>query len=174
MSADPGRHEGDRLQQIATMYAEHHATLHGIVRRRGSKSPDVVDDACQHAWAQLVAAHHIDLRPPGSRAVAWLTTTAVRHAWLLNRTAGRAVATDTFTIDATYECPGPGTDELSAQHLRLDLVYQLPERPRRFLLRLAVGYSYDEIAAVERVSYTTTNKQITRAKRLLRELDHAR
>jgi DNA-directed RNA polymerase specialized sigma24 family protein len=32
------------------------------------------------------------------------------------------------------------------------------------LLRLAVGYSYDEIAAVERVSYTTTNKQITRAK----------
>jgi DNA-directed RNA polymerase specialized sigma24 family protein len=42
------------------------------------------------------------------------------------------------------------------------------------LLRLAVGYSYDEIAAVERVSYTTTNKQITRAKRLLRELDHAR
>jgi hypothetical protein len=39
MSADPGRHEGDRLQQIATMYAEYHATLHGIVRRRGSKSP---------------------------------------------------------------------------------------------------------------------------------------
>jgi DNA-directed RNA polymerase specialized sigma24 family protein len=174
MSANPGRHDGDRLQQIATMYAQHHATLHGIVRRRGSQNPDVVDDACQHAWAQLVAAQHIDLRPPRSRALAWLTTTAVRHAWLLNRTARRAVATDTFTIDATHELAGAGADELAVQHLRLELVYQLPERPRRFLLRLAVGYTYDEIAAVERVSYTTTNKQITRAKRLLRELDHAR
>jgi DNA-directed RNA polymerase specialized sigma24 family protein len=101
MSADPGRQERDRLQQIATMYAEHHSTLHAIVRRRGSQNPDVVDDACQHAWAQLVAAQHIDLRPPGSRALAWLTTTAVRHAWLLNGTTRRAVATGTFTIDAT-------------------------------------------------------------------------
>ena len=39
MSADPGRHEGDRLQQIATMYAQDHATFHGIVRPRDSQSP---------------------------------------------------------------------------------------------------------------------------------------
>lgn len=102
------------------------------------------------------------------------STTAVRHAWLLNRTTRRAVPTNTFTSDATHQWPGAGADELAAQHLRLELVYQLPERPRRFLLRLALGYSYDEIATVECVSYTTTNKQITRAKRLLRELDHAR
>jgi len=40
----------------------------------------------------------------------------------------------------------PGADVIAAQHLRLDLVSQIPERPRRFLLRLALGYSYDEIA----------------------------
>lgn len=62
---------------------------------------------------------------------------------------------------------GPAADELADQHARIDLVAQLPRRPRRFLLRLAVGYSYREIAAQERVSLTTTNKQIARAKRLL-------
>jgi DNA-directed RNA polymerase specialized sigma24 family protein len=51
-------------------------------------------------------------------------------------------------------------------YARLQLVAQIPERPRRFLLRLALGYSYDEIAAVEGVSRTTTNKQIARAKRI--------
>ncbi len=57
------------------------------------------------------------------------------------------------------------------RRLRLDLVTQLPERPRRFLLRLALGYSYREIAIAEHASYSTTNKQIARAKRLLRALD---
>jgi hypothetical protein len=65
----------------------------------------------------------------------------------------------------------PGAHEVAAQHLRLDLVAQIPERPRRFLLRLALGYSYDEISAAEGVSHTTTNRQIARAKRILRDLD---
>jgi DNA-directed RNA polymerase specialized sigma24 family protein len=39
------------------------------------------------------------------------------------------------------------------------------------LLRRALGYSYREIAAAENASYTTTNKQIARAKRLLRKLE---
>ena len=54
---------------------------------------------------------------------------------------------------------------------RPDLAAQIPQRPRRFLLRLALGYSYREIASDEGVSLTTTNKQIARAKRLLRALD---
>jgi DNA-directed RNA polymerase specialized sigma24 family protein len=63
--------------------------------------------------------------------------------------------------------------DVVSQHLRLQLVGQLPERPRRFLLRLALGYSYSEIAEAEGASYTTTNKQIAKAKRLLRALDSA-
>jgi DNA-directed RNA polymerase specialized sigma24 family protein len=39
------------------------------------------------------------------------------------------------------------------------------------LLRLSLGYSYTEIAITERVTATTTNKQIARAKRLLRALE---
>jgi DNA-directed RNA polymerase specialized sigma24 family protein len=161
----------DRLAQITAMYAQHDAQLHRIVHRRGSQNPDVVDDACQHAWTQLVAAEHIDVRVPRWPALAWLTTTAVRRAWQLNRAAQRAIATDTEAIEALHDHSGADAGELAAQHLRLELVEQLPERPRRFLLRLALGYSYDEIAAAEGASHTTTNKQIARAKRLLRDLE---
>ena len=65
----------------------------------------------------------------------------------------------------------PGADELAAPRARVGLVEQLPERPRRFLLRLVLGHSYREIAADERVSLTTTSHQIARAKRLLRAAD---
>jgi len=57
--------------------------------------------------------------------------------------------------------------------MRMDLVKQIPERPRRFLLRLVLGYTYDEIGAAEGASYSTVNKQIARAKQLLRDLDQA-
>jgi DNA-directed RNA polymerase specialized sigma24 family protein len=50
-------------------------------------------------------------------------------------------------------------------------VRQLPERPRRFLLRLMLGYSYHEIAAAENVTYRIVNRQVARGKRLLRQLD---
>jgi len=51
------------------------------------------------------------------------------------------------------------------------LVAELPERPRRFLLRLAEGHSYREIAAVEAVSVRAAARQIARARRLVRALD---
>jgi hypothetical protein len=41
----------------------------------------------------------------------------------------------------------PGADELAELHSRQELVDELPERPCRFLVRLALGYSYEEIAA---------------------------
>jgi DNA-directed RNA polymerase specialized sigma24 family protein len=86
----------------------------------------------------------------------------------------RATATALPEIDRCITERGstaPASDELVAQRLRLDLITQIPERPRRFLLRLALGYSYAEIAAAEHASPTTTNKQIARAKRILRELE---
>ena len=65
----------------------------------------------------------------------------------------------------------PSSEQLALLRERLDLVRQLPERPRRFLLRLMVGYSYNDIAAAEDVSYRIVNRQVARAKRLLRQLD---
>jgi DNA-directed RNA polymerase specialized sigma24 family protein len=163
-----------RLQQITAMYAKHDGQLHHVVALRGSAQHATVDDACAFAWAQLLSADHVDLRPPRWGALAWLTTVAVHEAWRLDRLDARAGAFDPDTVDeisiGRSRAVAPAAT-VAAQHMRLQLVAQIPERPRRFLLRLALGYSYDEIAAAEGVSYTTTNKQIARAKRLLRELD---
>jgi hypothetical protein len=74
----------ERLEQIMTMRAQHDHQLRHVVRIRGSHDPEVVDDACGHAWSRLLAAEHVDLRPPRWGALAWLTTCAVHHARLLH------------------------------------------------------------------------------------------
>jgi DNA-directed RNA polymerase specialized sigma24 family protein len=158
------------------MFADHDAQLHRVVERRGSPEHATVEDACAYAWAQLLTADHIDLGPTRWRALAWLTTVAIHEAWRLNRIDRRAGTFDPAMLDAISigrERAVAAAHDVAEQHMRLELVAQIPERPRRFLLRLALGYSYDEISAAEGVSHTTTNKQIARAKRILRELDCA-
>lgn len=127
-----------RRQQIAVIYAEHERELRRVVQRRGSQNPVIVQDACAHAWTQLLANEHVDLRPPLAPALEWLTTTAIRHAWQLTNSQRRATPhpideIDALTIDRGHTAPA--SDELAVQHLRLDLIAQIPERPRRYLLR---------------------------------------
>jgi hypothetical protein len=80
----------DRLAQITDLYIRHHAQLHAVVRKHGSHNRAVVDDACAHAWLQLLASPQIDLRPPRWRALAWVPTCAIRRpgARALRRTRG--------------------------------------------------------------------------------------
>jgi DNA-directed RNA polymerase specialized sigma24 family protein len=165
----------DRLAQLAALYVKHHAQLLSVVGRRVAAQPATVADACSHAWAQLLAAERIDLSVPWG-PLAWLTTTAVREAWRLNCLEWQTTPRSPNKLDAIiagHDDTAPNTAKLAALHQRLELIDEIPERPRRFLLRLALGHSYDEIAAAEHASYSTTNKQIARAKGLLRELDHA-
>ena len=146
------------------MYAKHDA--HCPARRPQSRSsrpnPETAADACAHAWAQRLAADHVDLTIPWA-PLAWLTTTAVREAKRLNDIERRAAPPrNERQLDApTQARPGaPSPTGTSTPSLleRLDLVKEIPERPRRFLLRLALGYSYDEISAAEGVSHTTTQQ----------------
>jgi len=72
----------ERLQQIASMYARHDDELRDVVRRRaGGTQPATIEDACSFAWAQLISAEHVDVRPPRWSALAYVTTTAVRKVW---------------------------------------------------------------------------------------------
>jgi len=74
----------DRVEETAAMYATHHEQLLRLVRRRGSSDEQNAEDACAYAWMQLVRADHVSLAPPRWPALAWLTTTAIRHAWELH------------------------------------------------------------------------------------------
>jgi DNA-directed RNA polymerase specialized sigma24 family protein len=161
-----------RLALIAELYANHHTQLQRLVARRPGVTSAVVEDACSYAWLQLLAHPDLDLRPPHWGILAWLTQVAVREAWRLTRRGDCTLSPDQleYVADARDQL-APSTDELAELRARLALVQQLPERPRRFLLRQMLGYSYIEIAALEGVTRTCTNKQLARAKRLLRQIE---
>lgn len=172
----PMKSSAVRLERIAVMYGEHARELERRVGRRARAEPQTIEDACSFAWMQLITHASIDLDGPSYGALAWITRTAVHEAWRLEARRARDELLDDVALKRERrlrEHTGPGADELADQHERLDLVAQIPERPRRFLLRLALGHSYREIAADENVSLTTTDKQIARAKRLLRALEEA-
>jgi DNA-directed RNA polymerase specialized sigma24 family protein len=169
-----GASSSARNAQIAAIHGEYARELQRRVARRAHADPQTIEDACSQAWLQLLTHRSVDLGPPDCGVLGWLTQTATREAWRLAARQLRDGLLDPATIDGERRLRGPlgaGADELADQHARLDLVAQIPQRPRRFLLRLALGYSYRDIAAHEDASMTTTNKQIARAKRLLRALD---
>ena len=161
-----------RGEQIAALHRAHARALERRVACRARADPHTIEDACSFAWAQLLAHPAIDIATPWN-ALAWLAQTAVREAWRLEARRARDGLRNGAEIDDDPQlcAVDPGPDELAVLRARRDLVGQIPQRPRRFLLRLALGYSYREIATDEGVSLTTTNKQIARAKRLLRALD---
>ena len=171
---DPSSTATARNEQIAAMHREHARQLELRVERRARASPETIEDACSFAWLQLLKHTCIDLDAPSWRALGWLMQTAAREAWRLEARRRRDGLLDHVALERELrlrERTALGTHEIVAQHERFALVAQLPERPRRFLLRLALGYGYREIAAGESVSLTTTNHQIARAKRLLRAAD---
>jgi len=173
---DPLKSTTTRLARIAAMHRQHARELERRIARRARAEPQTIEDACSFAWMQLITHPSIDLDEPSHGTLAWITRTAVREGWRLEARRARDELLDEAALSRELrqrEQSTPSVDQLADQRARLDLVAQIPPRPRRFLLRQALGHSYRDIAADETVSLTTTNKQIARAKRLLRALDAA-
>ena len=140
-----------RNDQIAALHRVHTGELRQRVARRSRADPSTVEDACSHAWLQLLTHPSVGLASPDWRLLGWLTLTATREARRLQSRRVRDGLLDPITIETERRLRGPigpGADELAAQHARLDLVRQIPQRPRRFLMQLALRYSYREIAAL--------------------------
>src|SRR3954468_23358047 len=70
-----------RDEQIAAFYRDHAERLERAVRRRVDRVGDeVIEDACQIAWAALLRRPDIPLDAHG---LSWLSTVAVHEAWRL-------------------------------------------------------------------------------------------
>lgn len=164
-----------RAEQIAALYAADNDYLANIVARRANVDAQTIEDACSFAWMQMLRYPSVNLdTEPRYRIIGWLSTTAVREAWRLNEHQRKTDGVTEHQLGAAAVDAGtiaPSLETIALLRDRLDLVRQLPERPRRFLLRLMLGYSYEEIAAAEHVNYRIVNRQVARAKRLLRALD---
>ena len=85
----------------------------------------------------------------------WLTLTATREAWRLQAIRARDELLDDDALERVRRLrdrTATPVDDLAERRARLDLVDEIPQRPRRFLMRLALGYSYREIAALSRAA----------------------
>lgn len=153
--------------ELECLYRRLARPLERIVRAAVAAPDDVVEDACQFAWAQL--ADQLEQAPP-SGPLAWLVTTAVREVQWQTRCRQRELSLETeleLRGDSLAD-PRPGALELLACRERVGKLACLPARQRRFLFLRAFGYSYLEMAASERCTGRTIERELVRARAQLR------
>jgi RNA polymerase sigma factor (sigma-70 family) len=153
--------EGD----LARMYRELAPKLERIVRRAVYCSDATVEDACQCAWSRLVQ-HRARVRT--ETAFGWLARTAIHEALRLNRRSARDASLDD-ALERGLD-PVATTPELWEQLDRreqLKKVCALAVRPQRLVWLHALGLSYEEMAAHERCTTRTVDRQLSRARREL-------
>jgi RNA polymerase sigma factor (sigma-70 family) len=155
----------------AQLYRSFAARLEHMVRNQVHAPPEVIEDACHHAWTQLI--NHGD-GVNRDAAFSWLATTALRHAWKLNRREHRDLSLEA-TADKLGELPLPSPLPEPSQrlevHEQLRELGDLPERQRRFIWLRAFGLSYVEMAAYTGDTVRTVERQIARASERIRRLE---
>ena len=158
---------GDEAQLYRSFALRLEQTVRGQVRA----PREVIEDACHHAWTQLINHGENVSR---ETTFGWLTTTAIRHAWKLNRREHRelsleAAAEKLGELPLPSPLPGP-PQRLEFQEQLLQLA-DLPERQRRFIWLRAAGLSYVEMAAYTGDTVRTVERQIGRATERIRQLE---
>lgn len=147
----------------ATLFRSYDAALR-IAVRAAVAGPDVhVDDACSHAWLQLM--RH---QPARDQIFAWLKVVAIRHAWRLNRTEDRDLHLDARPAWIDWMFPVDDDARLRAREA-LRAVADLPDRQRDYITRQAAGHTYNEIATTTGATRTNVNKHLVKARRHLRD-----
>lgn len=168
----------ERAAQLAAFYAENQARLRRLVTRYTHANRQVVEDACQTAWAILLRRGDI---PLDGRGLAWLRKVALTTG--LRGTTPRDMPAGGFLPGGHDADPRELAEPIGDQGDPLELVLAserhqelraklltLTERERRYLTLQAAGLSYREIAATETgVSLRTIERQILRGRRKLKE-----
>ena len=179
MTSTPSPHErpnegGLTAADIARLYLELSRPLHHHVRAIVRAPRQVIEDACQFAWSQLV--RHGD-RVSAQTARGWLLATAVHEAFKLVRLTQREVS-----LEAALESSGDQLleqvvsgpilrglpDETLQRHEQVAELRALPRRQQRILWLAALGLSQLEVAAHERCTTRTVERQLFNARRRLR------
>ena len=156
-------HDSTDDVDLGATYERDAGRLEGLVARNiAAASPEVVEEACQIAWARL----HARGGPPAGSAFGWLATTAQREALLLVRRQSRELP---FTAEAAatviaFPARRPGPERIVELRERLAEVQQLPVRQRRMIWLQGYGYDYEEIAARTGDSKRTVERQLARAR----------
>lgn len=151
----------------AALYECHRRDLERAVARVVNGSRELVEDACQNAWAIMLRA-----QPERTSIFGWLYVVAVREAHRLSSLERRAVRLEELGESGSWEAVVADTvpieDVLEAREA-LAILADLPERQRTDLVLLVAGFSYREIAALTGGrTYTNVNKHIAKARARVR------
>jgi RNA polymerase sigma factor (sigma-70 family) len=148
------------------LYRRHHHDLQRAVARAVNAPRELIEDACQNAWAILLRN-----QPERSTIFAWLRVVAIHEAYRLcvaergahledldHSQGWDAVIADRVTMD----------DAIEARRALRNLA-ELPERQRRDLFLRVAGFSYREIAQITGArTYTNVDKHLRKARARIR------
>lgn len=158
----------------AQLYRSFATRLEQTVGIRVHAPREVIEDACHHAWTQLInQGDHVNR----DAMFSWLATTAVRQAWKLNRREQRDLSLEVAAGDVgelPLPNPSPGPPERFELREQLAQLAELPERQRRFIWLRAAGLTYVEMAAYTGDTVRTVDRQIARATERIRQLEAER
>ena len=145
----------------AGLYRELQPRLVGLLRATLVVGAQTLEDACSFAWVQLIS--HQPER--GRDLLGWLYVVARREALHQTRLERRTPILEPTGDHHVLAFRDPAQDATRERAREaLEALAGLPERQRRLLAMKAAGYSYDEIATIEQISWRTVDRQLRRAR----------
>jgi DNA-directed RNA polymerase specialized sigma24 family protein len=149
------------------LYRRHHRDLHRAVADAVDAPRELIEDACQTAWAILLR-----VQPDRTSIFGWLCVVATREAVRLCERDRRHLHLETMlpvgSWDAVIADARSIHDILEAREA-LEILASLPDRQRADLTLLVAGFSYVEIAELTSGrTYTNVNKHLAKARARVR------
>jgi DNA-directed RNA polymerase specialized sigma24 family protein len=150
------------------LYRRHHGDLERAVARVVNAPRELIEDACQAAWAILLRN-----QPDRHAIFAWLRVVAIHEAYRLSSIERRDAHLELLSTESgdwsELTADPRSLDTLLEAREALRLLAGLPERQRDDLALLIAGFSYREIAEITGGrTYTNVNKALVKARARIR------
>ncbi len=158
----------------AELFRRYDKRLRRLTALSVNTTPEIVDDAVNFTWLQLVAK-----QPRRETAFAWLKTVARNEAIRLDGIARRGVSIehDERGIEggpAAQVASRLRTAETAQGMLEVkERLADLPERLREVAFLRGTGWTYEQIGARLEVTHTRVNQLAVRANRHMDQMDFA-
>lgn len=151
------------------LYRAHHRDLHRAVAHAVRAPRELIEDACQSAWAMLLRT-----QPDRHAIFSWLRVVAIHEAYKLSAIARRDARLEHVRPqDGNWHDviadPRSLDDALEALEA-LGALAALPARQRRDLGLKVAGFSYNEIGVLTGGrTFTNVNKSLVKARARIRK-----
>lgn len=152
----------------AELYRRHHRDLERSVARVVNAPHQLIEDACQTAWAILLRN-----QPDRYAIFSWLRIVAIHEAYRLSAITRRDAHLDGLSAENRdwheFTADPRSLDSLIEAREALRLLASLPDRERNDLALLIAGYSYRQIAEITGGrTFTNVNKHLAKARARIR------